>query len=107
MQGTWGPCLGCSWTPGGNNAIFLSATDDVTLDHVLSRYSGAFGMTVRSSTNVKLLDEGVSYSSSDGINLDDDSGIFARNFNIQHTADDCFSAHSDIYDQRGFVGTSR
>ena len=101
VQGSWGPCSGCSWTSGGNNAIFLFLIDDVTLDHVSSRYSGAFGMTVRASTNVKLLDDAVYYSASDGINLDDDSGIFARNFNIQHTADDCFSAHSDIYDQGG------
>ena len=101
VQGSWGPCAGCSWTSGGNNAIFLYLVDDVTLDHVTSRYSGAFGMTVRASTNVKLLDDAIYYSASDGINLDDDSGIFARNFSNQHTADDCFSAHSDIYDQGG------
>ena len=101
VQGTWGPCSGCSYTGGGNNAIFLSQIDDVTLDHVTSRYSGAFGMTVRASTNLKLIDPAVLYSASDGINLDDNSGIYATQINVQHTADDCFSAHSDIYDQGG------
>ena len=101
VQGSWGPCSGCSWTPGGNNAIFLFLIDDVTLDHVTSRYSGAFGMTVRASTNVKYLNSSVFYSASDGINNDDDSGVYVQNMNVQHTADDCFSAHSDIYDQGG------
>ena len=85
----------------GGTALALGSVDGLTIRNVESDYSRGFGMSAAFSTNVTWDNDVVNYSYADGISNTGVSNLLATNLKINHTNDDCFSAHNALGDNWG------
>ena len=85
----------------GGTALALGSVNGLTIRNVESDYSRGFGMSAASSVNVTWDNDVVNYAYADGISNSSVSNLLATNLKINHTNDDCFSAHNGLGDTWG------